>query len=73
MIGLTKEDKTSLIVSRMMTIQMNRYNAYLSLIEEQAIPSPRSNYIQSANDTIALADAQLAALQEEYDLVTQAE
>lgn len=69
MFGLSKEEKTQLIVSRIRNVHINRYNAYLSLIEEQALPSPKENYIQSANDTIALADAQLAALQEEYDIV----
>lgn len=69
MFELGKEEKTQLILSRMRNVEINKYNARLSLIEEQALPSPRENYIQSANDTISFADAQLAALQEEYDIV----
>jgi len=71
--GLSKDEKIQLILSRMRNVQINKYNAYLSLLEEQALPSPRENYIESTNDTISIADAQLAALQQEYDTVEQAE
>ena len=70
---LSKEDKLAVIQSHMKNVALNKYNAELSLLQEQAVSSPKEQNIQTLNDTIAQADAQLAALQQEYDLVAGAE
>ena len=70
---LTNEEKLGVITSHMKNVQLNKYNAELSLLQEHAVFSPKEQNIQTLNDTIAQADAQLAALQQEYDLVAGAE
>ena len=70
---LSKEEKLAVITTHMKNVQLNRYNAELSLLQEQAVSLPKEQNIQTLNDTIAQADAQLAALQQEYDLVAGAE
>lgn len=70
---LSKEDKLAVIQSHMKNVALNKYNAELSLLQEQAALSPKSQNIQAANDTIAQSDAQLEALQQEYDLVAGTE
>lgn len=70
---LSKEDRLAVIESHMKNVAFNKYNAELSLIQEQALSAPKAKNIQAANDTIAQSNAQLAALQQEYDLVVETE
>lgn len=71
--ALSKEDKLAVIETHIKNVLFNKYNAELSLLQEQAVSSPKEQNIQAANDTIAQSDAQLTALQQEYDLVAGAE
>lgn len=70
---LSKDEKLAVIQSHMKNVALNKYNAELALLEEQASSSPKSQNIQAVNDTIAQSDAQLTALQQEYDLVAGTE
>jgi len=70
---LSKEEKLAVIETHMKNVLFNKYNAELSLLQEQAVSSPKEQNIQAANDTIAQSDAQLIALQQEYDLVAGTE
>lgn len=70
---LSKDEKLAVIINHMKNVQLNKYNAELALIQEQAVSLPKVQNIQAANDTIAQSIAQLAALQQEYDLVAETE
>ena len=68
-IELTKEDKLSLIASRIRGVKINKYSAELNLIEQNATDAPEATIVASSNKTIDTADAQIAALQAQYDAV----
>jgi hypothetical protein len=68
-IELTKEDKLSLIASRIRGVKINKYSAELNLIEQNATDTPEASIIASSNKTIDTAEAQIAALQAQYDAV----
>ena len=70
-IGLTNEDKAGIINSHIRTAQVNKYNAELTLIEENAAPSPVQDNIDRANDSIARASAQIAALEAQLAALTE--
>jgi hypothetical protein len=71
--ALTKEEKLAVIETHMKNVLFNKYNAELSLLQEQAVSSPKAQNIQATSDTIAQSDAQLIALQQEHDLVAGTE
>ena len=68
-IELTKEDKLSLIASRIRGVKINKYSAELNLIEQNATDAPEASIIASSNKIIDTAEAQIAALQAQYDAV----
>jgi hypothetical protein len=71
--ALTKEEKLAVIETHMKNVLFNKYNAELSLLQEQAVSSPKAQNIQATSDTSAQSDAQLIALQQEHDLVAGTE
>jgi hypothetical protein len=68
-IELTKEDKLSLIASRIRGVKINKYSAELNIIEQNATDTPEASIIASSNKIIDTAEAQIAALQAQYDAV----
>ena len=66
-VELTTEEKIAVIESHMKNVQYNKFNAQITLIEEQALVSPNAENIASANAKIAQADLQITALQAEID------
>lgn len=66
---VTKEDKLNLIASRIRAVKINKYSAELNIIEQNATEAPEASIIASSNKTIATADAQITALQAQYDAV----
>jgi hypothetical protein len=68
-IELTKEDKLSLIASRIRGVQINKYSAELNIIEQNATDTPEASIIASSNKTIDTAEAQITALQAQYSAV----
>jgi len=70
-IGLTNEDKIGVITSHIKNALFNKYNAELTLIEENAMPSPSASNIQRANESIAAAEAQVTALEAQLAALTE--
>jgi hypothetical protein len=66
---ITKEDKLGLISSRIRSVKINKYSAELNIIEQNATDAPEASIIASSNKIIDTADAQIAALQAQYDAV----
>lgn len=66
---ITKEDKLGLIASRIRSVKISKYSAELNIIEQNATDAPEASIIASSNKTIDTADAQIAALQAQYDAV----
>jgi hypothetical protein len=66
---ITKEDKLDLIASRIRGVRITKYNAELNIIEQNATDTPEVGIITSSNKTIEMAEAQIAALQAQYDAV----
>ena len=62
-IGLTNEDKIGVITSHIKNLHFNKYNAEITIIEENALASPSASTIARANSTIADAELQIAALE----------
>ena len=70
-IGLSNEDKIGVITSHIKNALFNKYNAELTIIEENAMPSPSAANIQKANDAIAAAEAQVTALEAQIAALTE--
>ena len=66
---ITKEDKLGLIASRIRGVKINQYNAQLNIIEQNATGTPEAGIITSSNKTIEETEAQIDALQAQYDAV----
>ena len=66
---ITKEEKLNLIASRIRGVKINKYSAELNIVEQNATDAPEASIIASSNKTIDTADAQIAALQAQYDAV----
>lgn len=66
-IELTKEEKIGVIQSHMKNVQYSKYNAQITLVEEQALETPNAENVTAANEVITKADLQLTALQAEID------
>jgi len=59
---LSNEEKISLINQHKKTNELNKYNLYLSLVEENAVTAPKAETITSLNSQISECDRKLAAL-----------
>lgn len=70
-IGLTNEDKIGVITSHIKNLQFNKYNAEITLVEENALANPSTDNITRANSTIANADLQIAALEAQITALTE--
>lgn len=68
-IDITKEDKLNLIASRIRGVKISKYSAELNIIEQNATDTPEATIVESSNKIIDTADAQIAALQAQYDAV----
>jgi hypothetical protein len=68
-IDITKEEKLNLISSRIRGIKISKYNAELNIVEQNATDSPEASIVASSNKIIDTAEAQIAALQAQYDAV----
>jgi len=66
---ITKEEKLNLIASRIRGVKINKYSAELNIIEQNATDAPEATIVASSNKTIDTAEAQIAALQAQYDAV----
>jgi hypothetical protein len=65
--SLTKEEMISIIGQHKRTLELNKYNLQLALIQENALVSPNTENISSLNDQITDSDRKLAALDAELE------
>lgn len=66
---ISKEEKLNLIASRIRGVRIDKFNAELNIIEQNALETPQATIVASANKMIANADAQIAALQAQYTAI----
>ena len=66
-LGLTNEEKIGVIESHIKNVQYNKYNAEITLIEENALATPSATNVQRANESITSANAQIAALEAQIE------
>ena len=66
---VTKEQKLALIASRIRGVKIDKFNAELNIIEQNALQSPIPEIVESANKIIDNADDQIAALEAHYTSV----
>lgn len=69
-VSLSAEEKISIINSHIKNIQFAKYNAEVSIIEENSVASPNANSITAFMDIITKSDMQIAALQLEIDALS---
>jgi len=66
---ISKEEKLNIISSRIRSVRIDRFNAELNVIEQNALEMPQATIVSSANKIIANADAQITALQAQYTAI----
>lgn len=68
-VSITKEEKLSIIAAHIKNIEVNKFNAQLSIIELSSVPTPDPLQIENMNALLANSTAQVLALQEQYSIV----
>jgi hypothetical protein len=66
---ITKEQKLSMVASRIRGVKIDKFNAELNVIEQNALEVPEDSIVASANKIIANAGAQIAALEAQYTAI----
>jgi hypothetical protein len=66
---ISKENKLSLIDARVRGIKIDKFNAELSIIEQNALEAPEESVVASANKIITRAIAQITALEAQYNSI----
>jgi hypothetical protein len=66
---ITKEQKLSMVASRIRSIKIDKFNAELNIIEQNALEVPLAEVVESSNKIIDNADDQIAALEAHYTSV----
>lgn len=64
--NVTKEQKLSIVASRIRGVKVDKFNAELNVIEQNALETPDASIVASANKIIANCDAQIVALEAQY-------
>lgn len=67
--NITKEQKLSIVASRIRGVKINKFNAELNIIEQNALDTPEASIIASANEVIDDTNAQIAALEAQYTAI----
>jgi hypothetical protein len=63
---ITKEQKLTIVASRIRGIKVDKFNAELNLIEQNALDAPEASIVASANKVIGNYNVQIAALEAQY-------
>ena len=66
---LTDNEKAAIIKAHIKNIASNKYNAELSLIEENLLQEPNQDVLSSSQNRISIYDAQINALESELSKV----
>jgi hypothetical protein len=64
--NISKDDKLSMVAARIRGVKVDKFNAELNIIEQNALEVPDESVVASANKTIAGATAQITALEAQY-------
>ena len=64
---LTDNEKAAIIKAHIKNIASNKYNAELSLIEENLLQEPNQDILSSSQNRISIYDAQIDALESELN------
>ena len=67
--NITKEQKLSIVASRIRGVKVDKFNAELNLIEQNALETPDTSIVASANKIIENTDAQIVALEAQYTAI----
>lgn len=70
---LNNEEKISVVDSRIRSLEYNKYNLQLSLIEENAVSIPNEESIESIENQMNLVNLKISALQSEKSELTEEE
>lgn len=63
---ISKEEKLNLVAARIRGVKVDKFNAELNLIEQNALENPDSSTVLSAEKVITNAVLQIAALEAQY-------
>jgi len=66
---LAKDQKLSIVASRIRGVKVDKFNAELNIIEQNALETPDASIIASANKIIANCDTQIIALEAQYTAI----
>ena len=66
---VTKEQKLSIVASRIRGVKIEKFSAELNIIEQNALETPEETIVASANKIISNASAQISALEAQYTLI----
>jgi hypothetical protein len=66
---VTKEQKLSMVASRIRGVKIEKFSAELNIIEQNALETPEESIVASANKVISNAGAQITALEAQYTLI----
>ena len=66
---ITKEQKLSMVASRIRGVKIEKFSAELNIIEQNALETPEESIVASANKVISNAGAQITALEAQYTLI----
>ena len=69
-VELTAEEKIGVIQSHMKNVQYSKYNAQVTIIQEEALEEPNTENIAAAQEVVRKSDLQIAALQAEIDTLS---
>jgi hypothetical protein len=63
---ISKEEKLNLVAARIRGVKVDKFNAELNLVEQNALENPDSSVIASADKVISNAALQITALEAQY-------
>ena len=66
---VTKEQKLSIVASRIRGVKIEKFSAELNIIEQNALETPEETIVASAYMIISNASAQIAALEAQYTAI----
>ena len=66
---ITKDQKLSMVASRIRGVKVEKFSAELNIIEQNALETPEETIVASANKVIANAASQISALEAQYTLI----
>lgn len=63
--NLTNEEKNNIIITHLRTLEFQKYNIEISILEEQALDNPNEESIASYNTQISSINLKIARLEAE--------